>query len=89
MGEFGIVSAKGGDVERALPEQVPWWAVGAGGYAVIPFARGWAIPLHLDALAPPRRSEYVFRDSQGQVSARVFKAAPLGVRVSAGVELHF
>lgn len=89
VGEFGVVSAKGVEVDRALPAHVPWWAVGAGGYAVIPLARRWAVPIHLDALLPLRRSEYVFRDTQGNVSARVFKAAPLGVRVSAGVELRF
>jgi hypothetical protein len=89
VGEFGVVSAKGGDVNRALPAQVPWWAAGAGGYAVVPLARQWAIPVHLDVLLPLHRSEYVFRDGQGNVSAHVFKAALMGIRVSAGVELHF
>jgi hypothetical protein len=89
VGEFGVVSAKGVGIDRALPAEVPWWAAGAGAYAVIPLARRWAIPVHLDALLPLRRSEYVFRDSQGQVSARVFKAAAIGVRASVGVELHF
>jgi hypothetical protein len=89
VGEFGFGSAKGGDVNRSLPAQVPWWAVGLGGYAVVPLARRWAIPVHLDALLPLRPSEYVFRDDQGNVSAHVFKAAVIGIRVSAGVELHF
>lgn len=89
VGEFGVTSAKGVGVERALPEQVPWWAVGAGGYAVIRLSRRWAVPLHGEALLPLRRSGYVFQDGKGDVSARVFKAARLGVRVSAGVELRF
>jgi hypothetical protein len=89
VGEFGVMSAEGVGVNRTLPAHVPWWAVGAGGYAVVPLSRRWAIPVHLDALLPLRRSEYVFRDSGGQVSARVYKAAPVGVRVSAGLELHF
>jgi hypothetical protein len=89
VGEFGVVSAKGFGIDRALPAEVPWWAAGAGAYAVIPLAQRWAIPIHLDGLVPLRRSEYVFRDSQGQVSARVFKAAAIGVRASVGVELHF
>jgi hypothetical protein len=89
VGEFGVMSAKGIGVDRALPAQVPWWAVGAGGFAAIPLARRWAVPIHLDALVPLHRSEYVFRDSQGNVSARVFRAAPVGVRVSAGIELRF
>ncbi len=89
VGEFGVTSAKGFGVARALPEQVPWWAVGAGGYAVIRLSRRWAVPLHGEALLPLRRTEYVFRDGKGDVSAHVFKAARLGVRVSAGVELRF
>jgi hypothetical protein len=89
VGEFGIVSAKGVGIDRALPAHVPWWAAGAGGYAVIPLPRGWAIPIHVDALLPLQRPEYIFRDAQGKKSARVFRAAFLGVRVSAGFELHF
>lgn len=89
VGELGVMSAEGVGVDRALPAHVPWWAVGAGGYAVISLSQRWAIPIHLDALLPLRRAEYVFRDSGGQVSARVYKAASVGARVSAGVELHF
>jgi hypothetical protein len=89
VAEFGVVSAKGVGVNRSLPAQVPWWALGAGAYAAIQVTRRWAIPIHLDALLPLRRSEYAFRDSQGNLTARVFKAAPVGVRVSGGVELRF
>ena len=88
-GEVGVVWAKGFGASRALPAQTPWWALGAGGYAVIPLARHWAVPLHLDALVPPRRSEFVFRDIQGNVTAKVFRAAPVGMRVSVGLELQF
>ncbi|HJX63694.1 MAG TPA: hypothetical protein VJ860_07045 [Polyangia bacterium] len=83
--EFGVTSAQGFGVSQSLPASTPWLAVGAGGYAAISLGRHLSLPLHLDVLAPLRRSEFVFKNEP----KRVFQAPAVGVRMSAGIELHF
>ena len=58
---------------------------GAGAYAAIPLGRHLSLPLHVDVLAPLRRTEFVFKNEPG----RVFQAPAVGVRIGLGVELHF
>ena len=83
--EIGVVSAKGVGVSVPLPAHTLWLALGAGAYAAIPLGPHLSLPLHLDVLAPLRRSEFVFR----YVPTRVFQAPVVGARLSAGIELHF
>ena len=83
--ELGVVSAKGVNVSESFPAQTLWSALGAGAYAAIPLGPHFSLPLHVDVLAPLRRTEYVVKN----VPSRVFKAPAVGVRLSTGIELHF
>ena len=83
--EVGLTSAQGFGVSQSLPADTLWSALGAGGYAAISLGRHLGLPLHLDVLAPLRRSEFVFKNEP----KRVFQAPAVGVRMSAGIELHF
>ena len=83
--EFGVTSAQGFGVSQSLPTNTPWSALGAGGYAAISLGHHVSIPLHVDVLAPLRRSEFVFKNEP----TRVFQAPAVGVRMSAGIELRF
>ena len=83
--EGGVVSARGVKVDQSLPAHRPWLAIGAGGYAAVSLSHRWSIPVHLAVLVPLVRPEYVFKD----VPDPVFQAAPVGVRISSGIELRF
>ena len=83
--EFGVISAQGFGVSQSLPTSTSWSALGAGGYAAASLGRHLSFPVHLDVLAPLRRSEFVFKNEP----TRVFQAPPAGVRMSAGIELRF
>ena len=83
--ELGVMSARGFLVTEGLPGQTLWSALGAGAYAAIPLGRHLSLPLHVDVLAPLRRTEFVFKNEPG----RVFQAPAVGVRIGLGVELHF
>jgi hypothetical protein len=83
--EVGVISAQGFGVSQSLPASTLWSALGAGGYAAISLGRHLGLPLHLDVLAPLRRSEFVFKNEP----TRVFRAPAVGVRMSAGIELRF
>jgi hypothetical protein len=87
--EVGMVSAKGFGINQGLPARTLWLALGAGVYAAVPLRPYLSLPVHLDMLAPLRRSEFVFKDEPGNVTGRVFKAPAAGVRISMGIELHF
>ena len=87
--EVGMVSAKGFGINQGLPARTLWLALGAGVYAAVPLRPYLSLPVHLDMLAPLRRSEFVFKDEPGNVTGRVFKAPAVGLRISMGIELHF
>jgi hypothetical protein len=84
-GELGVVSAKGFGVSQGFPANTFWSALGAGGYAAISLGHHISLPLHIDVLAPLRRSQFVFKN-EPQV---VFQAPAVGVRMSVGIELIF
>lgn len=83
--ELGVISARGFGVSESLPAQTLWSALGAGAYAAIRLGSHFSLPLHVDVLAPLRRTEFVFKNEPG----RVFQAPAVGVRIGLGVELHF
>jgi len=83
--ELGLVSAKGVNVSESFSTHTLWSSLGAGVYAAIPLAPHLSLPLHLDILAPLRRTEYMVKDVPG----RVFQAPAVGGRLTAGIELHF
>ena len=83
--ELGVVSAKGVNVSQSLPADTTWLALGGGVYAAVSLGHHLSLPLHLDVLAPLRRSEFVFKGVPG----RVFQAPVVGGRISVGIELHF
>lgn len=83
--EVGMVSAQAYNVSVGFPARTPWFALGAGGYAAIALGRHWAIPVHVDVLAPLRRPQFVIREVEGTV----FQAPAVGVRLAGGVEWRF
>jgi len=83
--ELGVVSAKGVNVSQSLPADTTWLALGGGVYAAVSLGHHLSLPLHLDVLAPLRRSEFVVKGVPG----RVFQAPVVGGRISVGIELHF
>jgi len=87
--EAGMVSAQGFGISQSLPAHTLWLALGGGLYASLPLRHRLSLPLHLDVLAPLRRSEFVFKDETGKVTSRVFQAPVAGGRLSAGIELSF
>jgi len=84
--ELGVVSAKGVGVSQSLPADTAWLALGGGVYAAVSLGPHFSLPIHLDVLAPLRRSEFVFKNVNPD---RVFQAPVVGGRISVGIELHF
>jgi hypothetical protein len=83
--ELGVISARGAGISESLPAQTPWSALGAGAYVAFPLGSHFSLPLHVDVLAPLRRTEFVFQYEPQPV----FQAPAVGGRISVGVELHF
>lgn len=83
--ELGVISARGAGVSESLPAQTPWSALGAGAYVAFPLGSHLSLPLHVDVMAPLRRTEFVFQNEPQPV----FQAPAVGGRISVGVELHF
>jgi hypothetical protein len=82
--EFGAVRGEGVGQIQVSSESSPWLGLGAGG-AVILKATPWLrFPLHVDAVVPLWRPSYVFREG-----SPIFRAWPVGGRLTAGVEARF
>jgi hypothetical protein len=83
--EFGSVQGEGVGQLEVASKNTPWFGAGVGG-AVIFKATSWLqFPIHADAVVPLWRPNYVFRNADSPI----FRAWPVGGRLTAGVETRF
>jgi hypothetical protein len=83
--EFGVIRGEGFGVTQTASDPEPWFGLGAGGFVAIKAGRWLYLPLHVDAVVPLYRPDYVFEN----VETRIFRAQLVGGRLTAGVELRF
>ena len=83
--EFGAVHGEGIGATHTTSHTSPWVGVGAGGFLAIKATRWLTFPVHADAIFPLWRPHFVFEN----VQAPIFRSAPVGGRLTAGVELRF
>ena len=83
--EFGAVQGQGvGQVEVAS-QNTPWLGLGAGGTVIFKTTTWLQFPVHADAIVPLWRPDYVFRHADSPI----FRAWPVGGRLTASVETRF
>jgi hypothetical protein len=83
--EVGAVHGQGIGSDQDAAATTPWYGLGAGLVAVIAPTPWLHFPLHADAVLPLRRPSYRFEG----VQASIYDPWPVGVRLTAGVELQF
>jgi hypothetical protein len=83
--EIGAVYGEGSHASQNTSETTPWFGLGAGGVVVIKATPWLHFPLHADAVFPLWRQNFVFRN----VDTPIFRARPVGGRLTAGVEVQF
>ena len=83
--EFGALRGEGIGASPNASETTPWFALGTGGAVVFKATRWLHFPLHADAVVPLWRPNFGFRN----VDTPIFRARPVGARLTAGVELPF
>jgi hypothetical protein len=85
--DVGRFDASAFNVSRSTPADALWLAAGAGGFlaAALDAGRTWTIPLHLDALFPLQRPDFVIQN----VGSPVYRPSPVAGRASLGVALRF
>jgi hypothetical protein len=83
--EAGQVEATGLGVTHGATAEVPWFAAGAGLFAAVRVAEAWAIPLHIDALVPLARRDFMLQN----VPSVVYRSSVVGGRLSLGLEYRF
>jgi hypothetical protein len=83
--ELGAVSGVGSGGLTNASKTTPWMGLGAGG-AMVFVATSWLqFPLHVDAVLPLWRPDYVFEGA----ARPVFRSALVGARVSLAAEAQF
>jgi hypothetical protein len=83
--EFGALHGEGIRATSNESHTSPWLGLGVGGLVAIRLTRWLYLPVHVDAVVPLWRPRYVFEN----VPAPIFRSAPVGGRLTAGVELRF
>jgi hypothetical protein len=83
--EVGIVRGTGTGQLEVASESTPWFGLGAGGTVVFEVTSWLRFPIHAGAVVPLWRPTYVFRN----VDSPIFRAWPLGGRLTLGVEARF
>jgi hypothetical protein len=82
--ELGAVRGEGVGNLQTTSETTPWFGAGAGGALVLKASSWLHFPLHADAVVPLWRPSYVFR-----YDSPIFRAWPVGGRLTASVEVQF
>lgn len=83
--EAGRASAMGYGATAGFSRDVPWLAIGAGGFSSLAVAKRLRASIEVDVLASLYRPDYVFDDLPGVV----FKASPVGGRALVDVSWQF
>jgi hypothetical protein len=82
--EVGAVRGRGIGNIPVSSETTPWVGLGAGGAAVLKGSAWLHVVLHADAVVPLWRPHYLFRERSA-----IFRAWPVGGRLTAGIEAQF
>jgi hypothetical protein len=85
LAEAGAVRGEGYGTDHDRAETAPWFGLGVGAAFILEAAPWLYFPVHADAVAPLWRPNFTVSN----VDASLFRAAPLGGRLTAGVELRF
>jgi hypothetical protein len=85
LAEAGAVRGEGSGTDHDRAETAPWFGLGVGAALVLKAAPWLCFPVHVDVVAPLWRPTFTVSN----VDASLFRAAPLGGRLTAGVELRF
>lgn len=83
--EIGAMYGEGSHSSQNTSETTPWFGLGAGGVLVIKATPWLHFPLHADAVVPLWRPNFVLRPTD----ISIFRARPVGGRLTAGVEMQF
>jgi hypothetical protein len=83
--ELGLLHGEGIGATETTTRNAPWFALGAGGMVVVTAASWLRFPVHVDAMVPVWRPNFVFTNVPG----RIFRPAALGARLTIGVEVQF
>jgi hypothetical protein len=85
--EIGVVRGAGAGADTTTAQTTPWLGLGAGLIVALEATPWLRFPVHLDAVAPLWRPHFVFSKVDGD--RPIFRAPPLGGRLTAGAELRF
>jgi hypothetical protein len=83
--EGGVIQGRGKGTSTTEDKLQPWLGVGAGGLFALRAGKHLAFPVHVDAIVPVWRPTYVFTN----VPSPIFRAWPVGGRLTASVEWRF
>ena len=83
--ELGAVHGEGAGADHNRGQTTPWFALGAGGVVIFKATPWLHFPVHIDAVLPMWRPNFMVQHADGSL----FRAWPVGGRLTAGVELQF
>jgi hypothetical protein len=83
--ELGLLHGVGVGASQTATRNAAWFALGAGGMVVVKATPRLHFPVHLDAMVPLLRPNFVFTNVEG----RIFRPWLVGMRLTLGVELQF
>jgi hypothetical protein len=83
--EFGVVHGEGIGATQTNSENAAWLGVGTGGIVAFRVNSWLFVPVHADIVVPLWRPRFMFQN----VDSPIFRAWPVGGRMTAGVEVHF
>jgi len=85
--EIGAVHGEGSGADSPISKTTPWLGLGAGGVLLLKATAWLRFPVHADVVAPLWRPQFVW--SNVNADRPIFRAAPVGGRLTAGAELQF
>jgi len=83
--ELGAVQGQGIGATQTASKISPWFGLGAGVFTAIKVNAWLYFPVHADVVLPLWRPHFVFQN----VPTPIFQSWPVGLRLTAGVELRF
>jgi hypothetical protein len=83
--EGGVIHGRGKGTSTTEEKTQPWLGFGAGGLFALRAGKHLAFPVHVDVIVPIWRPTYVFTN----VPSPIFRAWPVGGRMTASVEWRF